>query len=61
MAEAHPLAGVMAKRDAWEIRQRLVEYPPTAAELDGLAAEELLGRDRYDVYDILNETLTADG
>lgn len=60
MAEAHPLAGVMARRTEWDIRQRLTEYPPTREQLDSLAAEELMGRDRLHVYDILSETACVD-
>jgi hypothetical protein len=60
VSEPHPLAGVMARRTEWDIRQRLEEYPPTNAQLDGLAAEELIGRDRPTVYDILSDTKTVD-
>lgn len=60
MSEPHPLAGVMAKRTEWDIRQRLIEYPPTREQLDELVAEELVGRDRLPVHDILNDTAVAD-
>lgn len=60
MAEPHPLAGVMARRTEWDIRQRLEEYHPTVAQLDELAVEELLGRDRPTVYDILGDAKAVD-
>lgn len=49
---SHPLAGRMEICSPWQIRQGLQIRPPTAAQLDELAAEELSGKDRPDVYRI---------
>lgn len=62
----HPLTGVMAKRNEWDIRQRLQEHPPTKEQLIELAVEEFCGvgstpgRDRLSVYDILSDVTPAD-
>lgn len=48
----HPLFGSMSARAPWQIRQALMTRPPTRAQLDELAAEELAGKDRSEVYRI---------
>ena len=52
ITEKHPLSGHMDKRSPWEIRSALMVRPPTKEQLDGLAAEELLSRDRAEIYRI---------
>lgn len=48
----HPLFGFMDKRMPWQIESALRTRPPTKAQLDELAAEELAGKDRPDVWRI---------
>lgn len=49
----HPLFGHMDKRADWQINQALLTVRPTRAQLDELAAEELAGKDRPEIYRIL--------
>ena len=53
--DRHPLYGHLDKRAPWEIRQALLSQPPTRDQLDELAAEELSGRDRAQVYRVFGE------
>lgn len=48
--DPHPLYGHLDKRAPWEIRQALQIRPPTKEQLDELAAEELAGRDRSEIW-----------
>lgn len=52
----HPLYNNLHSRTEWQIRQALIVRPPTRAQLDELAAEELTGKDRHNVMVILEKT-----
>lgn len=52
MSRHHPLFGQMDKKSPWQINQALLHYRPSRVQLDELAAEELAGKDRPEVYRI---------